>query len=164
MMKTEAIKILKNKMGKPVRRWVKRMTDPAEELKMPSQRKRAAQMTLMLQTSKLVVMVMVSDAVMTPRKGVEILMKMEMICQWATTWNQCQRRLYFVRCLQKQKSMVWKSAPAMAPSMAEQNCHRWIYCSSCPVPQVILMNQKGWKFLKKMWSFQRSQQRCCCLR
>jgi len=115
VMKREAIKILKNKMGKPMRKWAKRMTKPAEGLKMPSQRKRVARMTLKLRTGKLVLVLMrVSDAVMTLRNNVEILMKTEMICQWATTWSQCQRQLYFVHCLQKQKSMVWKSAPAMA--------------------------------------------------
>lgn len=165
LMKTEAIKILKNKTGKPMRKWAKRMIKPAERLKMPSQRKREAQMALMLHTDELeVVLMRVSDAVMMLRKSVKILMKLEMTCQWATTWSQCQRQLYFVHCLQKQKSVVWKSAPAMALLMVEQNCHHWICCSSCPVPQVISMNQKGWKFLKKMWNFQRSQQRCCCLR
>jgi len=46
--KTEAIKRLMNKTGKAMRKWARRMTKPAEEVKMPSQRTRGAQMILMM--------------------------------------------------------------------------------------------------------------------
>lgn len=46
--KTEAIKMLMNKMGKAMRKWARRMTKPAEGVKMPSQRTTVAQMTLMM--------------------------------------------------------------------------------------------------------------------
>lgn len=46
--KTEAIKMLMNKMGKAMRKWARRMTKPAEGVKMPLQRTRVAQMNLMM--------------------------------------------------------------------------------------------------------------------
>lgn len=48
VMKTEAIKMLMNKMVKAMRKWAWRTTKPAEGVKMPSQRTRVAQMTLMM--------------------------------------------------------------------------------------------------------------------
>lgn len=46
--KTEAIKMLMSKMGKAMRKWARRVTKPAEGVKMPSQKTRVAQMTLMM--------------------------------------------------------------------------------------------------------------------
>lgn len=46
--KTEAIKMLMNKMGKAMRKWARRTTKPAEAGKMPSQRTRVAQMIPMM--------------------------------------------------------------------------------------------------------------------
>lgn len=48
VMKTEAIKMLMNKMGKAMRKLARRKTKPAEGVKMPSQRTRVAQMILMM--------------------------------------------------------------------------------------------------------------------
>lgn len=48
VMKTEATKMLMNKMGKATRKWARRTTKPAEGVKMPSQRTRVAQMILMM--------------------------------------------------------------------------------------------------------------------
>lgn len=46
VMKTQAIKMLMNKMGRARQKWAKRMTKPAEGVKMPSQRASVAQVVL----------------------------------------------------------------------------------------------------------------------
>lgn len=58
VMKTEAVTMIMNKMRKAVRKWTKRMTKPAEELKMPSQRTTASPVALMLPTGKLLAVLM----------------------------------------------------------------------------------------------------------